>query len=156
MDQTQRHITKIAREVGRFTLKSLKQDDIGTAELDFIHLVRHCPGITQAGVRDALKIDKGAAARRAANLEEKGYLRRQQNPADHRSRLLYATEKAQALKSSKAALEAAFYEWLLEGLPEDERKHFSETLELLYQKAKMQSRAGFPDVMAFAAKKVRE
>ena len=45
-----------------------------TAEFDFIHLVRHNPGMTQADVRAALKMDKGAAARRAARLEAKGYL----------------------------------------------------------------------------------
>ncbi len=34
-------------------------------------MIRHNPGITQAGVREQLKIDKGAAARRAASLEAK-------------------------------------------------------------------------------------
>ncbi len=37
----------------------------------YYHLIRHNPGITQAGVREQLKIDKGAAARRAASLEAK-------------------------------------------------------------------------------------
>ena len=47
----------------------MKEEGIGTAEFDFIHLVRHNPGITQAQVRESLKIDKGAAARRAMRLE---------------------------------------------------------------------------------------
>ena len=66
MDQSSRQITKIAREVSKFTVKAMKAEGIGTAEFDFIHQVRHHPGITQTQVRDALKIDKGAAARRAA------------------------------------------------------------------------------------------
>ena len=74
MDQTGRKITKIAREVGKFTVQTMKEEGIGTAEFDFIHLVRHNPGITQTEVRETLKIDKGAAARRAASLEAKGYL----------------------------------------------------------------------------------
>ena len=65
MDQTGRKITKIAREVGKFTVQTMKEEGIGTAEFDFIHLVRHNPGITQTEVRETLKIDKGAAARRA-------------------------------------------------------------------------------------------
>ena len=69
MDQTGRKITKIAREVGKFTVQTMKEEGIGTAEFDFIHLVRHNPGITQTEVRETLKIDKGAAARRAASLE---------------------------------------------------------------------------------------
>ena len=60
----------------------MKEEGIGTAEFDFIHLVRHHPGITQAQLREELKIDKGAAARRAARLEAKGYLIRRDNPED--------------------------------------------------------------------------
>ena len=70
-DPTERQMTKIAREAAKFTVQMMKADGIGTAELDFIHLVRHNPGMTQADVRAALKIDKGAAARRAASLEAK-------------------------------------------------------------------------------------
>lgn len=60
MDQTGRKITKIGREVGKFTVQTMKEEGIGTAEFDFIHLVRHNPGITQTEVRETLKIDKGA------------------------------------------------------------------------------------------------
>ena len=113
MDPTERKITKIAREAGKFTVQAMKEEGIGTAEFDFIHLVRHHPGITQTEVREQLKIDKGAAARRAASLEAKGYLIRKPNPWDGRSQLLYATEKAETLKNSKAEIETVFYEWLL-------------------------------------------
>ena len=111
MDTTKRQITKIAQEVNKFTARMLKQDGIGTAEYDFIHVVRKNPGITQASIREILSLDKGAAARRAANLEAKGYLIRKTNPADGRSQLLYATDKANRLKSSKASDEALYYEF---------------------------------------------
>lgn len=104
MDATKRQITKIAREVNKFTARMLKLDDIGTAEYDFIHVVRKNPGITQAAIREILALDKGAAARRAANLEAKGYLIRKANPADGRSQLLYATEKADQLKTPRLPL----------------------------------------------------
>ena len=104
MDRSERKITKIAREVSAFTVQTMKAEGIGTAEFDFIHLVRHNPGITQAEVRERLKIDKGAAARRASRLEAKGYLVRRDNPRDGRSQLLYATEQAEGLKNSKAHL----------------------------------------------------
>ena len=66
MDMTERKITKIAREVSALTVQMMKAEGVGTAEFDFIHLVQHNPGITQAEVRERLRIDKGAAARRAA------------------------------------------------------------------------------------------
>ena len=148
MEAEGRKITKIAREVSKFTVQTMKEDGIGTAEFDFIHLVRHNPGITQAKVREQLKIDKGAAARRAASLEAKGYLVRQENPEDGRSQLLFATEKAESLKNSKVKIESAAYEWLFEDLSETERDSFTEILERLYERMKWESRAGFPNVSA--------
>lgn len=146
MDKTERQITKIAREAAKLTVQTMRAEGVGTAEFDFIHLVRHRPGITQAEIREALKIDKGAAARRAASLEAKGYLVRRENPADGRSQLLYATEKAEALKTSKVNIETAFYAWLLEDLSPEDQREFCRILNTLYMRSKAQSRAGFPDV----------
>ena len=153
MDESGRKITKIAREAGKFTLKMMKEEGIGTAEFDFIHFIRHNPGVTQAKVREQLKIDKGAAARRAANLESKGYLYRKPNPEDGRSQLLYATEKAEQLKNSKASIESVFYEWLLAELPKEEKAAFLETLDKLYWRSKEQRRAEFCDVPIFSGDK---
>lgn len=145
MDMTERKITKIAREVSALTVQMMKAEGVGTAEFDFIHLVRHNPGITQAEVRERLRIDKGAAARRAASLELKGYLVRRENPQDGRSQLLYATPQAESLKNSKASIEAAVYEWLLSDLDDAAKAAFCETLDRLYRRMKAESRAGFPE-----------
>ena len=152
MDETERKMTKIAREVGKFTVQTMKEEGIGTAEFDVIHLVRHNPGITQTKVRETLKIDKGAAAKRVASLENKGYLIRKPNPDDGRSQLLYATEKAENLKNYKAHIEALFYEWLLAELPQEEKDAFCRTLDTLYWRSKRQRQAGFVDVAALLAK----
>ena len=146
MDTTRRQITKIAREVGKFTVRMLKADGVGTAEYDFIHVVRKNPGITQAALREILTLDKGAAARRAASLEAKGYLVRKPNPADGRSQLLYATDKADSLKNSKASVEAMYYEWLEEALTPEDSAQFCRILNILYERSKAESKAGFPNL----------
>ena len=146
MDSTRRQITKIAREVSKFTVRMLKTDGVGTAEYDFIHAVRKNPGITQAALRELLTLDKGAAARRAARLETKGYLIRRSNPEDGRSQLLYATEKADSLKSSKASVEALYYEWLEEALTPEDNEEFCRILNMLYARSKAESKAGFPNL----------
>ena len=156
MDATQRKMTKIAREVGKFTVQTMKEEGIGTAEFDVIHLVRHNPGITQTKVRETLKIDKGAAAKRVASLENKGYLIRKPNPEDGRSQLLYATEKAEQLKNSKAHIETVFYEWLLSELPEDEKTAFCTTLNKLYWKSKNERRSGFVNIAAILESETEE
>ena len=148
MDITKRKITKIARETGKFTVRTLRADGVGTGEFDVIHAVRKNPGITQADICAITGLDKGAVARQTANLEEKGYLIREDNPKDGRSRLLYPTEKANELKNSKASVETAFYEWLLEPLAEEERQEFARILDILYQRCKAESKADFPEMTA--------
>lgn len=147
MDPTKRQITKIAREVSKLAGRMLRDQGIGTAEFDVVHVIRKNPGITQAGIRDQLGIDKGAMARQIASLEAKGFLIRKENPQDGRSQLLYATEKADQLKNSKAYIESVFYEWLLEPLSDQQRQEFAATLETLYLRSREQSRAGFPEVV---------
>ena len=143
MDNTKRRITKIAREVGKFAARTLRADGIGTGEFDVLHLIRKNPGITQKEICSSLALDKGAVARQITRMEAKGYVIRKTNPSDGRSQLLYATEKADELKNSKAHVETLFYSWLLEELSEEEREVFSSLLERLYLKCKAESRGGF-------------
>ncbi len=146
MDITRREITKIAREVSRFTLRTLRGAGVGAGELDVLHLVRKHPGITQSENCKSLGLDKAAVARQTGSLEAKGYLERRENPGDRRSRLLYPTPRAEGLKSSKAHVEAAFYEWLLEALSEEERAEYARMTDILYRRCKSESREGFPEM----------
>ena len=74
----------------------------------------------------------------------KGFLVRQEAPNDRRSQLLYPTEKAEAMKASKAEIEASFYEYLTSVLTDDEAQTFAALLNKLYAASKTESRAGFP------------
>lgn len=145
MEKPDREITRIARIVGRFTSRTMKEQGIGMAEYDLVHAVRRNPGITQAQLRELLSLDKGAAARRTANLEAKGYIVRKPNPNDKRSKLLYPAEKAEALKESKMAVERACYEWLVEQLPEEERDSFVRMLRVVFDAAHAEFHADFPN-----------
>lgn len=147
MDITERKITKIAREAEKLVLLSLREDGVGTAEIDFIHALRHHPGCTQADLCTLLHADKAAIARRTRNLEAKGFLVREDDPHDRRSRHLYPTEKAERLKSSKAETEEAFYRYLLGALSPEEAAVFTALLDRLYTVSKTESRAGFPHLI---------
>ena len=139
MDITQRQITKIAREAGKFISRTIKEEGVGTAEFDLIHVVRKRPGITQSEICRILGADKGAVAKQTANLEAKGYLQRQSNPSDGRSQLIYPTEQTQRLKNSKAHIETLFHE---------EREEFARLLDILYTRCKAESKADFPEMTA--------
>ena len=144
MDITERKITKIAREAEKLVLRTLREEDVGTAEIDLIHAVRHHPGCTQAALAELLHADKAAIARRTKNLEGKGYLVRRDAPHDRRSQLLYPTEKAEGLKASKAEIEASFYDYLVSTLTPEEAAAFAAALDKLYTASKKESRADFP------------
>ena len=140
MDITERKITKIAREAEKLVLLSLREKSVGTAEI----ALRHHPGCTQAKLTELLHADKAAIARRTKNLETKGYLVRRKDPDDRRSQLLFPTQKAEELKSSKAEIEASFYEYLASALTKEEAETFASLLDKLYTASKTESRAGFP------------
>ncbi len=146
MDITKRKLTKIAREINKFTTRTLRAYGVGSSEFDLIHVVRHRPGVTQAEICRILGIDKAAAARQTANLESKGFLTRKKNPSDGRSQILFATEKAETLKNSKTEIETMFYEWLLEALTEDDQNEFARLLDILYHRSKTESKADFPNM----------
>ena len=146
MDITQRRISRIARGAAHFTTRVMRQAGVGASELDIILAVRCHPGITQAEICQHLEIDKGAAARQLSRLEAKGYVRRESNPADRRSRVLYATPKADALKNSKARVEELFYEWLTQPLSEGEKAELSRLLDVLAQRCRQERQAGFANV----------
>ena len=99
---------------------------------------------TQAQLAELLHADKAAIARRTKNLEAKGLLIRRDAPSDRRSQLLYPTKKAESLRSSKAEIEAAFYEYLTNVLTAEEAAAFAAALNKLYTASKTESRAGFP------------
>lgn len=80
MDITERKITKIAREAEKLVLLTMREEGVGTAEIDLIHAVRHHPGCTQAQLAELLHADKAAIARRTKNLEAKGLLIRRDAP----------------------------------------------------------------------------
>lgn len=146
MDKNRREITKIVREVNKFTVKTMRQEGIGSSEFDFIHVIRKNPGITQSKACQLLGIDKAAATRMCKSLVNKGYLIRERSVEDQRNQLLYATQKADSLKNSKAYIESLCYEWLLEGLSMEEQNEFSYLLDLVYKRCKEESKNNFANI----------
>ncbi len=156
MDITKAQITKIAREVNKLAVKTLKEDGIGTSEFDLIHIVRKHNGITQSDITKILGIDKAAVARQVVRLTKKGFIIKKDNTEDKRSSLIYPTLKAEELKVSKRFVENTYYEWLLEGLKKEEKETFSLLLEKVYLRSKEESKTGFPHVNERLRKKASD
>lgn len=145
-DDSIRYMSKIVRELSKLIVRTMKEEGIGSGEIDLIHTVRHQPGISQKEIGQLLNMDKGAVARRVANLERKGYLVRKVKEEDKRSQYIYATEKADQLKNSKAMIEETFFTWLYEELPPSDYEEMKRIMDTLYLRSKKESRSGFPNV----------
>ena len=61
MDITERKITKIAREAEMLVLRTLREEGVGTAEIDLIHALRHHPGCTQAALAELKPLMAGGS-----------------------------------------------------------------------------------------------
>lgn len=148
MDPSHAQIRKIAREVNKLAIKTLRQDGIGTSEFDLIHVVRKHDGISQAHICRILGTDKAAVARQVASLSKKGYLKKDINPKDGRASLIYPTKKAEELKISKRHVETAYYEYILKALSAEEKETFCFLLDKVYCRSKEESKSGFVHVRA--------
>jgi DNA-binding MarR family transcriptional regulator len=146
MDATKRYITKIARVAHRYTGISLHGSNIGTSEYECLHYISKNSGVSQEKLRSILNIDKASVARMVANLEKKGYVHRVQDEHDKRAKKLFVTDKAVDIKNMTSSVESFFYEWLLEGIDEDEKNTFLKVLSKLYLKSKQERRENFINI----------
>ncbi|MEG2192351.1 MAG: MarR family transcriptional regulator [Oscillospiraceae bacterium] len=147
MENSKRKITKIAREVSRFTSLVLKNSELGASEYETVHCIRHNPGINQDLLAKKLNLDKSAVARQAQSLEKKGYITRKIDPKDGRAKQLFATEKAQSVKNSRVNVENLFYDWLFSELSQEEKEEFFPLLDRLYMKSKNERRINFENLV---------
>ena len=162
MDPSRRQITKIARNASHFAQSQAKEVGLGASEYEVLHCIRKNPGICSDAFCRKLYREKSAVAHMVAGLERKGFVTRQPHPDDNRRRQIYATEKADSLKDSQAALEALYYAWLLEDIPglvvdydnefedipEEEKRVFLQVLDTLYQKSKSERKTDYQTLSA--------
>jgi len=148
MDRTERKISKIERFAHQYTTGQLGNIGLGPSEHEFIHFVRHHQGSSQAQIAEVLKQDKAAIARRAKNLEKKGFIRIVPSETDGRSKMIYSTELAEIVKQSKTEVESQFYDWLTTDVDEEKFGVFLEVLEELYHKGKASRKLGFSNITA--------
>ena len=143
MDPTKRRIRKIDRDAQRFVAQALGNTDLSLSDYDMIHTVRHRPGVTQEELRRLYCLDKSTIARRAAKLEEAGYIRRCPSTEDKRRKELFVTEKGDALREAKVEAEAFYFGWLTSELEEAELAALVPLLDKLQLRSRDERRQEF-------------
>lgn len=147
MDPTGRRIRKIDRDAQRFVARALGNTDLSLSDYDMIHTVRHRPGVTQEELRRLYCLDKSTIARRAAKLEEAGYICRRPSPEDKRRKELFVTERGEALREAKVEAEAFYFDWLASELTEAELSALIPLLDKLQLRSRDERRQGFTHLL---------
>lgn len=84
----------------------LAEYQLGRAHHRALHFVNRSPGLKVAELLDILKITKQSLARVLKELVDQGWIIQHEGTSDRRQRLLYTTEKGQALAHRLDALQA--------------------------------------------------
>ena len=92
-----RDIGVIARALD--SISNIEFKELNLAKGQFVYLVRICehPGIIQEKLAEMLKIDRTTASRAVSNLVKNGFVEKIADDDNKKNKLLYATEKGQAL-----------------------------------------------------------
>ena len=96
----------------------------GRAHHRVLHFVGRDPGMTVAQLLDILRITKQSLSRVLKDLIEKGYVYQKAGEEDRRQRLLYLTEKGEALWRELAAPQMRRFRRALTGLEESGPEHY--------------------------------
>ena len=122
-----RYINRTFR-VGKL-YRNARLSEIGLEGSDQPFLLALCrePGITQDRLAKEIYIDKSVVARKLANLEKNGYVRRESDPDDKRVLRVYPTEKTLSLQPAIRVTLDDWNELIARGFSEEEKA----TLEAL-------------------------
>lgn len=77
----------------RFREKELADTGLAGCQTPYLTALCRRPGITQEELARELNVNKSSVARQLSVLEEKGYVRRESDPSDRRSLLVYPTQQ---------------------------------------------------------------
>lgn len=115
---------------------NLAMEDTGLspAEVQALRYITFHKAMSQRELAEDMGIDKGATSRLVDLLEEKKLVCREPDPRDGRIKRIVPTEAARAIHERAVMQQAAFYDWLLEDLSQEEEQKFRETLDMLYQR----------------------
>ena len=96
--------------------------------------------LKQQQLADGMQKDKNSITKLIDALEQKGLVRRQQNPSDRRSNTIVLTEKGDSLKHEAKMVGISSLDKMLEGLTEEEIQSFIVVMRRISKNMSMESK----------------
>ena len=109
----------------RFREKELADTGLAGCQTPYLTALCRRPGITQEELARELSVNKSSVTRQLCALEEKGYVRREGDPRDKRSLLVFPTQQTLDMMGRIFACYSAWNEYLTQDFTEEEKAELS-------------------------------
>lgn len=119
----------------RFREKELADTGLAGCQTPYLTALCRRPGITQEELARELSVNKSSVTRQLAALEEKGYVRREGDPSDRRSLLVYPTDKTLEIMGRIFGCYGEWNEYLTQDFTEEEKAQLSALMLRIAERA---------------------
>ncbi|MBQ6825684.1 MAG: MarR family transcriptional regulator [Clostridia bacterium] len=136
MPKFMKSLNNISRSQSVYRAARLNVDGICPHHHTFILAISRMAGCSQDELAKEICLNKSTVARTLTQLEEKGYVRREENSGDKRSMLVYPTEKMLEILPQVRLLAKEWNNLISKDIPKDELEIFFSVLSRIEEKAK--------------------
>ena len=137
-----RQISITYRCAMRYRERELADTGLAGCQTPYLTALYRRPGLTQEELAKDLNVNKSSVTRQLAVLEEQGYVRRESDPADKRSLLVFPTDKALDLRDRLFQCYREWNEYLTQDLSEEEKATLSGLMVRIAAKAEAYVKGG--------------
>jgi len=129
-------ISRIYRSGQKYFNLELQGLGIGSGQIPILNHLFQKDGIIQDRLAENIGIDRTTLNRTIRKLEKNKFIRKDKNPHDKRSYLVFLTEKGYALKPQIGPILSGWTDILTNGMDSAEKGYFLELLKRASQNAK--------------------
>lgn len=142
MDSFVKMVNRISRLSALYREKEFKK--LGLGEMHHAYILSVCaePGISQEELACRIFINKSNVARQLAQLEQKGFIIRQNDQKDARRLRIFPTDKSLALETEIRSILANWNQTLLAEIPAEQQEAVLSGLQTIMEKAETEMCGG--------------
>lgn len=120
----------------KFCAKELAGYDLGVTPLLMLITIHESEGIGMQELARQGSFDKGTVTKTVQKLQEQGYVRVEENPANRREKMLFTTEKLKGIIGDIYLKRQAWWELLMKGMTNEEIETYQKLSEKVVANAR--------------------
>lgn len=121
----------IVRHSKVFCERRLHDSGVGFPEQLILMFMSTNNGINQDAIAQHFMLDKGAIAKTLRKLDEKGFVKRHQNPENKRENLIFITPEGQSILGEMGQALTEWNQCFFEGLSEEDVREYERITDII-------------------------